>query len=463
MGKISKTVNKRIHFIGVGGIGMSGIAQLCLKQGYSVSGSDINESDNTRKLAGLGADIYIGHSRNNVDGQDLVVYSSAIKDSNCELKEAIKKQIPIMQRAKLLASLMNNQTVITVAGAHGKTTTSSLVAHFLTEVGLSPTIAVGGIVGNISNNAKLGLGKYFIAEADESDGTFLFYKSNYSIITNIDIEHLDFYKKFENIKKAFRKYIMNNHKNGCIFWCFADEEIKKIIRNSNRRNISFGFDKNSDIYASNIKLGNFKSQFDVFFKNKFIDTFQLCIPGKHNISNSLAVIGLGIELGIGLGKIKSALGSFVGVKRRFQVKYNENDILIVDDYAHHPTEIMATIDTAKRFDKKRFIVIFQPHRYSRMKHLLEKFSQSFFDVDYLFLTDIYAAGEKKIKGVSSDSLYKLIRKLGKPHTDFIPKDRLIERVSGFVQKGDLVLFLGAGDITKICDGFVEEIKRKDKI
>lgn len=463
MDKISKTMNKRIHFIGIGGIGMSGIAQLCLKKGYRVSGSDIYESENTRKLIELGADIHIGHNRDNIRNKDLVVYSSAIMNGNCELKEAIKHKIPVIQRAQFLASLMDRQIVIAVTGAHGKTTTSSLAAHLLTQAGLSPTIAVGGIVGNISNNAKLGLGRYFVAEADESDGTFLFYRPNYSIITNMDCEHLDFFKKFENIKKAFRKFVLNNRRNGCIFWCFNDQEIKKIIKNTKRKNISFGLDKEADIYASNIELDYFSSQFDVFYKNQFIKRFRLSMPGRHNISNSLAVIGLGLELKLDISLIKKAMSSFLGVRRRFQVKYNQDNILIIDDYAHHPTEISATIETAKRFDKKRLLVIFQPHRYSRMKYLLEKFSQSFFDSDHLFITNIYPAGEKKIKGIDSSKLYKLMQGFIKPRTKFINKDILIDEISNFIQKGDLLLFLGAGDISRICDGLVEKLKREDKI
>jgi len=462
MGKIFKSMKKNIHFIGIGGIGMSGIAQLCLEKNYRVSGSDIHESENTHKLKELGVDIYIGHDRNNVIDKDIIVYSSAIKNDNCELKEAIRNKMPIMQRAKFLAHLMKNQRVIAVTGAHGKTTTSSLVAHLLNEAGLSPTIAVGGIVGNISNNAKMGLGKYFVAEADESDGTFLLYNPRYSIITNIDIEHLDFYKKFENIKKAFKKFILNHKKNGCIFWCFDDQEIRNTIKNINRKNISFGLNKNADIYATNIELSHFGSNFDVYYRNKLMRGFELCIPGKHNISNSLAVIGLGLELKLDIELIKKALKRFLGVRRRFEVKHNDGDILIIDDYAHHPTEIIATIQAARNFKDKRLIVVFQPHRYSRMKYLLEKFSQSFFNADHLFLTDIYPAGEKKIKGVDSANLYKLMNKFSKPQTEFIGKNKIIDTVRDFVKKGDMLLFLGAGDISKICDELVSRLKRQNK-
>ncbi|MDD5006124.1 MAG: UDP-N-acetylmuramate--L-alanine ligase [Candidatus Omnitrophica bacterium] len=456
-------MSKRIHFIGIGGIGMSGIAQLCLKKGYKVSGSDINESDSTQNLARLGADIHIGHSRECIKDKDLIVYSSAITSENCELDEAIRKKIAVVKRAELLASLMDKQTVIAVTGAHGKTTTSSLAAHLLNEANLSPTIAVGGIVNNISNNAKLGLGKYFVAEADESDGSFLFYKPDYSIITNIDYEHLDFYQTFENVREAFKKFILNTQKDGCVFWCFDDKELYNIIKDIKKRNISFGLDEKADIYASNIKFDSFSSQFDVFYKNKFVDKFGLSIAGRHNISNSLSVIALGLELKLDEGLIKKALKSFSGAKRRFQVEYNQDDILVINDYAHHPTEIRATIETAKRLNKKRLVVVFQPHRYTRMKYLLEKFSKSFFDADYLFITDIYSAGETKIDGVDVANLYNIMNKFAKPQTRFADRNMLVTEVLNFVQKGDLLLFLGAGDINKICYGLVRELKRKSKV
>ena len=455
---------KNIHFIGIGGIGMSGIAQICLKKGYSVSGSDIHESDNTRNLNKLGIDIKIGHNGENIAGKDLVVYSSAITPLNCEFQEAIKQNIPIVKRAEFLASLMGNQTVIAITGAHGKTTTSSLAAHLLTQADLAPTIAVGGIVSNLSNNAKLGIGKYFVAEADESDGTFLFYKPHYSIITNIDHEHLDFYKTFENVKDSFEKFILNTQKGGCVFWCSDDKELNNIMKkHPGIRNISFGLNSRADIHPENIKLNCFSSQFDVFYKNKLIDRFELSLTGMHNISNSLSVIGMGLELNLKVNLIKNILKSFLGAKRRFHVKYNEDDLLIVDDYGHHPTEISATIRAAKNINKNRLVVIFQPHRYSRTEYLMDKFSQSFFDADELFITDIYAAGEEKIKGVDARNLYNLMKNFDRPRTRYIEKSALSCEVLNFIQGGDLVLFLGAGDITKICDEVVEGLKRKVKV
>lgn len=443
---------------------MSGIAQLCLRKGYAVSGSDISESDNTRNLVNLGAKIYIGHSSENVADKDLVVYSSAITPANCEFQAALKHNIPIVRRAEFLASLMDNQIVIAVTGAHGKTTTSSLAAHLLTKAGLVPTVAVGGIVGNISNNAALGLGKYFIAEADESDGTFLLYKPHYSIITNVDQEHLDFYKTFERVKEAFGEFVAHTLKGGCVFWCNDDRELNSIMKkHQGIKNISFGLSRKADIYPANIKLNPFSSQFEVFCKNKPIGRFELSLPGMHNISNSLSIIGLGLELNIEVDLIKDALKTFLGARRRFQLKFEDDDVMVIDDYAHHPSEIRATIKAAKNVGRKRIIAVFQPHRYTRTKFLLEQFSRSFSDSDELFITDIYAAGEDKIDGVDARNLYNIMKKSDKPKVKFVDRNNLGKDVLNSVQKGDMVLFLGAGDITRICDEVVSEIKRKVKV
>lgn len=455
-------MNKRIHFIGIGGIGMSGIAQLCIRKGYVVSGSDMRESESTQKLGNLGTKIYIGHNSDNITDQDLIVYSSAISFDNPEIQEANKKHIPILKRAEFLASLMKDHTVIAVTGAHGKTTTSSLAAHLLIQANFNPTIAVGGILGNMQNNAELGSGKYFVIEADESDGTFLCYEPTYSIITNIDYEHMDYYHTFENVKKAFAEFILKTQ-NECVFWCYDDPYLRDLMKNISVNNISFGLSKNVNIYAQNIVLSPLSSQFDVFYNNKFLDRFNLSLAGRHNISNSLAVIALGLKLNIECDLIKKALNSFLGVKRRFQIKYNQDDILIVDDYGHHPSEIRATIEAARRLAKKRLVVIFQPHRYSRFQNLMGEFSSSFFEADSLFITDIYSAGEKKIEGVEAIDLYNLMQKFDKPKTYFVEKEMINTKMLDFIQEGDLVLFLGAGDINKVSDELVKRVERKVSI
>lgn len=455
--------NKSIHFIGIGGIGMSGIAELCLKKGYRVSGSDISDSENMQKLNKLGAQVCVGHKTSNVKGKDMVVYSSAIVSANCELEEANRLRIKVLKRAQALAFLMNSHLVITVTGAHGKTTTSSLAGHLLNTANFSPTIAVGGIVGNTASNAELGSGRYFVAEADESDGTFLYYKPKYSIITNIDREHLDFYGTFENVKKCFKKFVLNTEKDGCVFWCYDDLELRNIIKDSKVSNLSFGLDKHAAIHATNIELNPTGSEFDVFYNKKLLDRFKLSIPGLHNVSNSLSVIALGLSLRVDIGLIKKSLETFKGVKRRFQIKHNHDDVLIIDDYAHHPNEIAATIKTGKLLGRKRIVVVFQPHRYTRLKSLLEQFTKCFSDAHHLFITDIYSAGETKIEGVDSNKLYELMRNSQSPKTDLLAKSEIVGSISNFIKKGDLVFFLGAGDINKISDELVKELKRKSKV
>jgi len=457
-------MSKKIHFIGIGGIGMSALAQLCLKKGYVVCGSDLKDSPQLEKLREEGAQIFIGHSRENIANDlDFVVFSSAIKPENEELQQAQRFSIPILKRAELLAMLMKEHQVIAIAGAHGKTTTSSLLSHVLIDANFSPTIAVGGIVKNLKGNACMGNGLFFVAEADESDGTFLLYKPKYSIITNIDYEHLDYYLSFDKIKKAFAKFINNHSNSGCIFWCYDDINLLEIIKSSNRKNKSFGLSKEADIYATDIELNNFSSRFKVIYQRRDLGDFNLFLTGIHNVSNALSVIGLALDLDIELKQIKKSLETFAGVERRFQIKYNKNNILIVDDYAHHPTEIRATINAARCCRPQRLIVVFQPHRYSRLKNLMSEFSRSFSEVDHLFITDIYPAGEENIYNINSAELFQMIREKNFPHVELIEKDYILKYIPQILHDGDLLLFLGAGDINRISDELVKDLQRKDKV
>ncbi len=444
---------KHIHFIGIGGIGVSGIAQLALQRGDVVSGSDIKESRITSKLSKLGAKFFQGHSPNNIAGADLVVYSSAIRKDNPEMVEAIKRGIPIMRRAEFLSELMAQKKVITVTGAHGKTTTSSLAAKLLLETGFNPTVAVGGIFREDGDNAKFAKSDYFVAEADESDGTFLCYKPTYSIITNIDREHMDFYKTYENLLASFEKFVKQTVTVGCVFYCHEDEVLKKIVKNSAVRGVSFGFSSEADINARDICLAQCHLSFSVYRKNNKLGDISAALMGRHNVLNILAVVGLGLELGLSLGIIKKAIAGFRGVERRFQVKRDDENIIIVDDYAHHPTEISATIDAAKIVPNRRLVVVFQPHRYSRTESLLDDFSKCFNKSDYLVITDIYAAGEEPVAGIDARKIVDNIRLKTKQDADYVPKDRLIEHLKDKIKRNDLVLFLGAGDITKISDEF----------
>jgi UDP-N-acetylmuramate--alanine ligase len=455
-------VNRHHHLIGIGGIGMSGIAQLLLRQGFKVSGSDLKENKITDGLKELGADIFIGHNPLNIKDADLIVYSSAIGEDNPEIKEAKKQGIPLIKRAEALARLMKDETVITVTGSHGKTTTASLISYLLLEAGLSPTVAVGGVLRNIDTNACLGDGHFFVAEADESDGSFLYYRPKYSIITNIDYEHLDYYKDFRNEIAAFREFINNTKENGCVFASSDDINLKGILKNYKNKYVLFGLKAGADVYPKNIRIKGLSSEFDCFYKNKFINRFYLALGGRHNISNALSVIALGLELGIDLKFIKDTLKHYKGAKRRLEIKFDKDDYLLIDDYAHHPTEIKATLSALKSLKFSRLIAVFQPHRYTRTKLLSEEFGKSFDLADYIIVTDIYPAGERPLKGVSARLIYDKIKaRLPDRQIYFLAKEEIAGHILKIIKPHDLLITLGAGDIVKICDELVEEFKGKD--
>ncbi len=452
-------MQRHIFFIGIGGIGVSGIAQLALERGDRVSGSDIRTSSITCKLSSMGATIYVGHNAEQIRGVDLVVYSSAIGENNPELAVARAKGIQIKKRAEFLSELMADKKVIAITGSHGKTTTSSLAAKLLINVELNPSVAIGGILQEDGNNARSGASNYFVAEADESDGTFLYYEPTYSIVTNIDYEHMDFYKTFDNLQNAFSKFISQTKKGGCVFYFNEDERLKSIVSKSAGKSVSFGFSQDADIYPKDIQTGPLRLTFTCMKNGAGLGEISAGLMGRHNILNIMAVIALGLEMGIDFQLIRVALKGFRGVRRRFQVKYEDKDIFIIDDYAHHPTEIAATIEAAKTCPRSRILVVFQPHRYSRTQLLMDRFARSFIKSDYLMVTDIYGAGEDPIEGVSADAIVQRMREETQVPSDYVRKDKIIERLKGAVRKDDLVLFLGAGDITKISDEFTKSIKR----
>jgi len=457
-------MNKHYHLIGIGGIGMSGIAQLLLGRGFTVSGSDLKENKVSDELKRRGARIFLGHSALNIKGADAVIYSSAIKEDNPELKEARKRNILLQQRAEALAGLMQDKTVISVTGSHGKTTTSSLISYLLLEAGLNPTIAVGGILRNIDSNACWGGGEFFVAEADESDGSFLCYRPDYSIITNIDYEHLDYYQNFENEVQAFRKFINQTKKGGSVFGSSDDPVVKKLLDEYQGKHILFGLKKDADIYPANITISSLSSQFDCFYQGKLVQRFGLALGGLHNISNSLAVIGLGLELGLDPEVIKRALGGYQGSRRRLEVKFKSSDYLVIDDYAHHPTEIKATLTAIKELKAKRVIAVFQPHRYSRTQLLMDEFTRSFNLADYLVLTDIYPAGEKPIAGVNGRTFYARIKESNPAkEVHFLAKQDILNHILEIIKPGDLVIILGAGDIVRTSDELAERIKRQVQV
>lgn len=454
-------MSRHYHLIGIGGIGMSGIAALLLRRGIKVSGSDLKANKITDGLKKQGVQIFVGHDASNIKGADLVIYSSAIKEENPEIVAAKAGGIALVKRAQALAELMKDKVVITVAGSHGKTTTTSLVSYLLLEAGLFPTAAIGGILRNIDTNAYFGDGKYFVAEADESDGSFLYYHPKYSIVTNIDHEHLDYYNNFQNELDAFSEFINLTDSEGCLFCCADDVNLRKLIKDYKKKYVLFGLTEKADIYPVNISFNGLNSQFDCFYHRKFVARFELALGGMHNISNSLAVVALGVELGISLEVIKNILKSYKGAGRRIEVKYDQKNCIVIDDYAHHPTEIMATIAAIKNLRSKRIIAVFQPHRYSRTKLLLDEFSKSFDLADYLIITDIYPASEPPMEGITGALLSeKVKRKYPQKEIHFLSKEEIVPHILRIMQPNDLVITLGAGDIVKTCEELVAGLENR---
>ena len=452
-------MSERYHFIGIGGIGMGALASLLLAKGQQVSGSDLKENELTKKLKETGARVHIGHDARNIDGATCIVLSSAIAKDNPEVVAAQKAGIRFIHRAQLLASLMNEHQGITVAGAHGKTTTTSMIAHVLMSAQLHPTIAVGGIVMGIKSNARLGAGKYFVAEVDESDRSFLHFNPKYSVITNIDFEHVDQYKDLEEIIEVYAQFIRCTQQDGLIFACGEDPNLLRILKREKKAFKTYGFSGQFDIHATNVRYNRFSSTFDCHLDGKNIGQISLEVPGKHNVLNCLAAIGVARTLGIDWNTIASAMNSFRGVKRRFQQKTDQNNILVIDDYAHHPTEIAATLAAAADLDRSRILVAFQPHRYSRLRALYDDFAKSLSGMDYVIITDVYAASEAPIEGVNALKLVEKIQKLTAKPVIYLRKDAITEHLLKIAQPGDVILTLGAGDITHVSDHLAEGIGR----
>ena len=458
MNKKNKKI--KIHFIGIGGIGMSGIAELMHKIGYVVLGSDIVENDNIKKLKEIGINIKIGHNKKNLQQVNAVVYSSAINNNNPEIREAKKKQIPIVSRADMLSELMKNKKCIAIAGSHGKTTTTSLVGNIL-EVGkLDPTIVNGGIINSLSKNNKFGKGKWMVVEADESDGSFLKLPHEISIITNLDIEHLDYYKNKKNLFFAFEKFIMNLPFYGIAIVNEDDKNLKKIIyKNDTRKIISFSKEnKNSNVFISNIFFNNqftsFTLNFNIpLFNLKSTQLYKIKAIGLHNVYNGTASIIAGLLAGVKNSYIKNALRNYIGVKRRFTYLGKMNSSDVYDDYAHHPTEIKATLSGAKQLNRNT-VVIFQPHRYSRNKFLFNDFLNVLSKIKILYLLDTYSAGEKKIKGYDSKNIFLKLKKINNNVVYVGPKN-LNKIIYPETFKKNIIIFMGAGSISKIASNFMK--------
>ncbi len=446
-------MSKHYHFIGIGGIGMGALAILLLKKGQQVSGSDLRENQMVQDLKKQGARVTIGHAKENISGADFVVFSSAVAPDNPELQEARDKKIPVMQRAQLLVDLMQGQTAITVAGAHGKTTTTSMVSNMLIKAGLQPTTAIGGMVtsGSCGYQASLGEGKYFVAETDESDGSFLKFSPKYSIITNIDFEHIDYFRDWDGILRAYAQFIGRTARDGLLVACGDDANLRGLLTQSPCPVCTYGLGAGNDITAENILLDASGSNFDCLVRGKNLGRVHLQVPGKHNVANAMACVALGLHLGIDWNIIRESLGEYTSVQRRFQIKARSGDIWVVDDYAHHPTEIKATLAAARQMGRKRVIAIFQPHRYTRVQSLWEEIAKSFSGIDYLVLTDIYAASEKPIPGITSAKLKERIEQENSCPVVCLEKKDILRHVIDQATPGDLIIVLGAGDITYVAD------------
>ena len=439
---------QRVHFTGIGGIGMSGIAEVLVNLGYEVSGSDLKESENTRRLCELGCRISFGHRAENVAGAQVVVYSSAVHKQNPEVTAAKLAGIPVIPRAEMLAELMRIKFGIAVAGAHGKTTTTSMIAQLLSGTGLDPTVVIGGRLDSLGSNAKLGQSEYLVAEADESDGSFLKLTPTIAIVTNIDPEHLDHYTGgIEQIKEAFLSFINKIPFYGAAIVCLENEHIQSLLPKLEKRVITYGLSPQADLSARDIHFKDFHSSFEVVRSTESLGRIELEMPGEHNVRNCLAAVAVGLELGVPMDRIREALHHFRGVQRRFQPRGEKGGVLVIDDYGHHPTEIRATLAAARRGFTRRVIVAFQPHRYTRTRDLLADFATAFYDAEEVVLTEIYAAGEEPLPGISAERLAEALREHGHKHVTLVPqKDQVADPLASLVQPGDLVITLGAGDI-----------------
>ena len=440
-----------IHFVGIGGIGMSGIAELLLNLKYKVTGSDIASSDITRRLQGLGGIIHEGHAESHIQGADVVVVSSAIGSGNPEVVAAEQAAIPVIPRAEMLAELMRLKYSIAVAGAHGKTSTTSIIASLLEKGGFDPTVVIGGKLKSIGTNAVLGHGDFIVAEADESDGSFLKYSPTVAVVTNIDREHLDFYEDLSTIKDVFLNFLDRVPFYGLAVLCLDNEPIQDLIPKIKKRYTTYGMSSQADYQAKNIVFDGQQSCFDLYRHGIKLGNICLNLPGVHNVYNAMASIAVGVELEIPFDVIHAALESVEGVQRRMEVKGVEKGVTLVDDYGHHPTEIKTTLDAVKKcWPERRLVVVFQPHRYTRTQALFDEFTRAFYQTDVLVVLPIYPAGEKKIEGIDGRNMFKGIRAHG--HKDVVYMDRLESaafHLMDILKPGDILLTLGAGDVWKV--------------
>jgi len=447
--------NHKLHFTGIGGIGMSGIAELLLNLGCRVSGSDLKPGPVIERLRALGGVIHIGHSADYVRCADVVVVSSAVRPDNPEVVEARRRQIPVIPRAEMLAELMRLKYGIAVAGAHGKTTTTSMIATVLVGGGLDPTVVIGGRLNAFGSNAKLGQGEFLVAEADESDGSFLKLSPTIAVITNIDREHMDHYADIYEICSAFTDFANKVPFYGAAIVCIDDPNMQAILPHLERRIVTYGFDSQADVSASHLEFHGFGSSCLVRRKGKTLGELRLGIPGRHGALNALAAVATALELDMTFEKTAEALAGFHNADRRFQIRGERNGVLVVDDYGHHPTEITATLSAARQGCDRRIVAVFQPHRYSRLRALEEEFSRAFTDADVLITLPVHAAGEEAIPGVDAERLVERIKQAGHRDVAYVPDfNAALRLLHERTRDGDLVLTLGAGDVWKAGEAFL---------
>ena len=449
----------RIHFVGIGGIGMSGIAEVLLNLGCRVSGSDLKESDITRRLSELGGTIQRGHDPAHVTDVDVVVISSAVRRDNPEVAEARARKIPVIPRAEMLAELMRLKYGVAIAGSHGKTTTTSMAAHLLAQAGLDPTAVVGGKVNAFGSNAKLGKGEYMVVEADESDGSFLRLSPTIAVVTNIDPEHLDHWKTAAALRQGFLDFVNRVPFYGASILCIDHPTVQSLIPEVEKRFVTYGEAPQADYRAARIEVRAHRVAFDALRRDEPLGRFEVGMVGRHNALNAVAVVALGDELGIPTDVTRAALSSFNGVERRFTIRGEAAGVTVVDDYGHHPAEVRAVLRGAREAFGRRVVCVFQPHRYSRTRDLLPEFATAFNHADVLIVSEIYAAGEERIAGVSGEALVEAIRGHGHKDVTFVAeRAQLAAAARERAQEGDLVITLGAGDITAVGPELLERLR-----
>jgi UDP-N-acetylmuramate--alanine ligase len=450
---------RSIHFVGIGGVGMSGIAEVLVDLDFRITGSDIKENDHTRYLAGKGATILLGHRPENVEGADVVVYSSAVKPDNPELVEARARAIPVIPRAEMLGELMRLKHGIAIAGSHGKTTTTSLVSTVLREAGLDPTVVIGGRLNALGSGAASGAGDLLVAEADESDGSFLRLAPTLAVITNIDPEHLDHYGDLEAVKTAFVDFANRVPFYGLVALCIDHPNVQAILPRLDKRIVTYGFAAQADYRARNAKTRGLAVRFEVMRRGEPLGEFEVRMPGMHNVLNALATIAVADELQVPHDVVRKALSEFGGVQRRFTIVGEHEGVTVVDDYGHHPAEVEATLEAAVEAYGRRLVVAFQPHRYTRTRDCFDELTRAFNRADVVFLTDVYPAGEKRIEGADSARLVEAMRAHGHRDVTYVPKlADLVPALSARLRPGDVVITLGAGDITRVGRELLEAMR-----